>query len=93
MNGGTALAEGAREVIREHVDELVGQLARIIRDGAAAGAFRAVEPDAAAWAVFWATASFHHPAHAAEWSDPGIDAAFEGVWQLLLEGLRSPGTR
>lgn len=88
-----ALAEDAREVIREHVVELVGQLARIIRDGVADGAFRTVDPDGAAWAVFRATASFHHPVHAAEWSDPGIDAAFEGVWRLVMDGLRAPGVR
>jgi AcrR family transcriptional regulator len=88
-----ALAEDARAVIREHVVELVGQLARIIRDGVAEGAFRAVDPDAAAWAVFRATASFHHPVHAAEWSDPGIDAAFDGVWRLVIEGLRAPSAR
>jgi hypothetical protein len=29
--------------------------------------------------------SFDQPVHAPEWSDPGIDAAFEEVWQLLLE--------
>jgi tetracycline repressor-like protein len=75
-------------VIREHVVELVGQLARIIRDGVAEGAFRTVDPDAAGWAVFRATASFHHPVHAPEWRDPGIDAAFEGVWRLVMEGLR-----
>ncbi len=85
-----ALAEDAREVIGQHVIELVGQLARIIRDGVAEGAFRAVDPEAAAWAVLRATASFHHPAHAGEWSDPGIDAAFEGVWRLVLEGLAAP---
>lgn len=88
-----ALAEDAREVIREHVVELLGQVARILRDGVAAGAFRTVDPDAAAWAVFRATASFHHPVHAAEWSDPGIDAAFEGVWRLLMEGLTAPDAR
>ena len=88
-----ALAEDAREVIREHVVELVGQLARIIRDGVAAGAFRTVDPDVAAWAVFRATASFHHPVHASEWSDPGIDAAFEGVWRLVMDGLHAPGAR
>ena len=85
-----AIAEDAREVIREHVAELVGQIARIIRDGVADGAFRTVDPDAAASAVFRATASFHHPVHAAEWSDPGIEVAFEGVWRLVMEGLRAP---
>ncbi len=68
-----ALAEDAREVISQHVAELVGQLARIIRDGVAEGAFRTIDPEAAAWAVFRATASFHHPVHAAEWSDPRED--------------------
>lgn len=85
-----AIAEDAREVIREHVAELVGQIARIIRDGVVDGAFRTVDPDAAASAVFRATASFHHPVHAPEWSDPGIEAAFEGVWRLVMEGLRAP---
>ncbi len=88
-----ALAEDAREVIREHVAELVGQVARIIRDGVVEGAFRAADPEEAAWAVFRATASFHHPVHAGEWGDPGIDAAFEGVWGLVLEGLAAPNTR
>jgi hypothetical protein len=41
-------------------------------------------------AVFQASASFHHPVHAPEWRDPGIDAAFEGVWRLVMEGLRAP---
>jgi len=85
-----ALAEDARAVIREHVAELVGQIARIIRDGVAEGAFRAVDADAAAAAVFRATATFHHPVHAPEWRDPGIDAAFEGVWQLVMDGLAFP---
>jgi hypothetical protein len=72
------------------VAELVGQIARIIRDGVAEGVFRMVDADDAAWAVLRATASFHHPVHAPEWRDPGIDAAFEGVWRLVMEGLRAP---
>lgn len=31
-----------------------------------------------------------YPAHAAEWSDPGIDAAYDDVWQMLMNGLRVP---
>ena len=88
-----AIAEDAREVIREHVAELVGQIAHIIRDGVVAGAFRPVDPAAAAWAVFRATATFHHPVHAPEWRDPGVDAAFDGVWRLVMEGLAAPGNR
>jgi AcrR family transcriptional regulator len=88
-----ALAEEAREVVRRHVEELVEQLAQVIRDGMADGEFRRVDPEIAARAVFDATARFHHPAHAAEWSDPAIDAAFEGVWRLVLDGLSAAGPR
>ena len=66
---------------------LVGQIAAIIADGVARGEFELGDPVAAARAVFDATARFHNPAHAAEWSDPGIDAAFERVWSLVLAGL------
>jgi hypothetical protein len=37
--------------------------------------------------VLVATSRFHHPAHAAEWVDPAIDAAYNDVWQLLMDGL------
>jgi AcrR family transcriptional regulator len=81
------LVAEAREVVRAHVDHLVGQLARIIADGVAQGEFTVADPAAAGRAVFDATSRFHNPAHAPEWSEPGIDAAFEGVWSLVLVGL------
>lgn len=81
------LAGEARDVITAHVEELVGQLARIIADGVERGEFAIDDPDGAARAVFDATGRFHNPVHAAEWYDPGIDAAYEGVWALLLSGL------
>ena len=28
-----------------------------------------------------------HPSHAAEWTDPTLDATFNDVWQLLMSGL------
>jgi len=40
--------------------------------------------------VLIATSRFHHPAHAAEWADPTIDAAYHDVWELLMEGLGAP---
>ena len=58
------------------------------------GTFRTVDPVAAGRAVLVATSRFHHPAHAAEWVDPAVDATFNDVWQLLMDGLRvakSPG--
>lgn len=82
-----ALVAEARNVVKAHVDTLVGQIAQIIADGIARGEFAVTEPFAAARAVFDATARFHNPVHAAEWRDPGIDAAFEGVWTILLGGL------
>jgi Tetracyclin repressor-like, C-terminal domain len=73
------LAAEARDVVRAHVETLVEQLTRIIADGAAQGDFAAEDPRAAARAVFDATSRFHNPAHAAEWSGPQIDAAYQGV--------------
>ncbi|GAB4416404.1 MAG: TetR family transcriptional regulator [Anaerolineae bacterium] len=86
------IAADAREVVKAHVNELIGQLARIIADGIAQGEFTAVDPLTAGRAVFDATSRFHKPTHAAEWSDPGIDAAFEGVWSLILGGLGASKT-
>jgi len=81
------LVSEARGVVMAHVAHLTRQLAQIIADGTARGEFTVANPNTAARAVFDATARFHNPTHAAEWADPAIDAAFEGVWTLLLAGL------
>ncbi len=81
------LAANAQSVVDAHLDELVDLVARIIRAGVKEGAFRAVDPVATGRAVLSATSRFHHPAHAAEWADPAIDAAFDDVWRLLMDGL------
>ncbi|HKP23847.1 MAG TPA: TetR family transcriptional regulator [Dongiaceae bacterium] len=81
------LAADAREVVKGHVDTLVDQAARIIADGIKSGAFSVKDAGSAARSVFDATARFHNPRHAAEWSDPGIDTAFDGVWSLLNAAL------
>ena len=85
------LAADARGVVKAHVETLVGQLARIISDGVAEGAFQASDAKVAARAVFDATGRFHNPAHAAEWSDPSVAAAYEGVRDLVLAGLARRG--
>jgi AcrR family transcriptional regulator len=82
------LAGEAQEVIQAHVEDLVGQIARIIRDGAARGEFAVADPSSAARAVFNATVRFHNPVHAGEWFRPDREAAFEALWSLLLDGLR-----
>jgi AcrR family transcriptional regulator len=88
------LAAGADSVRAAHIEELVELAAMIIRSGVKEGTFRGVDPVAAGQAVLVATYRFHHPAHAAEWGNPGIDAAFDDVWQLLMSGLvKTPRAR
>ncbi len=81
------LAGEARDVVKAHVEHLVAQITQIIRDGIAQGEFATADPVVSARAVLTATIRFHDPAHAAEWSDPDIDAALDAVWSLLLVGL------
>jgi len=82
------LAADAKSVIAAHVEEMIGLVAKIIASGVEEGTFRTVDPMAMGRAVLVATSRFHHPAHAAEWGDPAIGAAYEDVWQLLMDGLR-----
>jgi AcrR family transcriptional regulator len=82
-----AIATEARDVVTEHLRTLAGQIARIVRDGVAAGDFARTDPDVAGRAVLQATARFHHPAHAAEWADDNIDGDLDAVVSLLLAGL------
>jgi AcrR family transcriptional regulator len=81
------LAADAQSVVAAHVNELIGLTAKVIGSGVEEGTFRTVDPMAAGRAVLVATSKFHHPAHAGEWADPSIDAAYNDVWQLLMSGL------
>jgi len=83
----TGLAAQARDVIAMHVDDLAEQISRIVADGVERGEFTVTDPVAAGRAVLDATARFHNPAHASEWTDPDVDAAYERVWSLVLAGL------
>jgi AcrR family transcriptional regulator len=82
-----ALAADAREVVSEHVDHVLQQLATIIAAGIKSGDFRHVDPAATAKAIFDATSRFHYPGMAHLWADPGEDAAFAQLLDLLLTGL------
>jgi AcrR family transcriptional regulator len=82
------LVTDARAVVEKHVDHLVGQLTAIIADGVERGELAVGDPEHAARAIFDATARFHNPAFAPEWSGPGIDEALERVIALLLGGLQ-----
>ena len=81
------LAADAKSVITAHVEEMIGLVATVIASGIDEGTFRTVDPVSAGRAVLVATSKFHHPAHAAEWGDPAVDAALDDVWQLLMDGL------
>ncbi|MEV1069512.1 TetR family transcriptional regulator [Streptomyces sp. NPDC050263] len=76
--------------VGEHIDDLTGQLTSIIEAGVESGAFAAApDPATAARTVFQATARFHDPAYADEWSRPEADADFTALLDLLLRGLRA----
>jgi AcrR family transcriptional regulator len=87
------LAQGARATTAAHVDELISLTATIVRAGVDDGTFRPLDPTTTARSILYATARFHHPIHAPEWTDPGIDAAFDDVWRLLMDGLRTSSNR
>ena len=83
------MAAEAREFVGEHVDHLTAMVTRLIREGTARGEFAPGDPAAMGRAVLSATARFHHPAHASEWSHPDLDRDFEEVWALILSGLKA----
>ncbi|MGH8879002.1 MAG: TetR/AcrR family transcriptional regulator, partial [Stackebrandtia sp.] len=77
-----------RGAVAAHEAALAAQLGDIIGDGVASGEFAVENARRCGWAVFRATARFHHPLHAAEWDDPDIAAELDDVCSLLLDGLR-----
>ncbi|GGX71168.1 TetR/AcrR family transcriptional regulator [Streptomyces hiroshimensis] len=75
--------------VDRHIETMIGQLARIVEGGVRRGEFAAADPAATARALWDATNRFHDPAYAADWSAPGIEAAFDTVCDLLLRGLEA----
>lgn len=84
-----ALVEEFRDSVTRHLETLADHVTRIIADGVESGEFVSRDARASAWAVLNATSRFHNPVHALEWKEPGIDDAFEGVWDLIVSGLRA----
>ncbi|AHH93944.1 TetR family transcriptional regulator [Kutzneria viridogrisea] len=80
------------EPVLAHIERMVGQLARILTDGVAAGQFTAADPLVTARAVWDATDRFHNPVHSGSWDQPGVQDAFEAVCSLVLAGLATAGT-
>ena len=83
----SALAAEAGEAIAEHKGRMQQQIASILAAGVASGDFRELDPAAAARALFDATARFHYPGLSHLWDQPGEDAAFTQLLDLLLAGL------
>ena len=83
------LTLASREVVAAHVDHLADQLGRIVADGMATGEFARGDAATVGLAVLHATARFHHPSHAGEWGEPGLDKELEAVYDLILSGLRT----
>ncbi|MFH0518327.1 TetR family transcriptional regulator [Streptomyces sp. M41] len=83
--------ETAETVVGEHIAELTGQLTDIVSAGADAGAFAAEDPATTAGALFRATDRFHDPHYAREWEQPGVEAEFDALVDLLIRGLRAQG--
>ena len=82
------IAETMREVVGEHVADLLGQLETIIADGVSAGDFSpTLDPAAAARAFLMATASFHHPALIIQKLPSDEEARM--VLAILLAGMRT----
>lgn len=76
------------ELIGEHLTELEGQLASVIASGQSDGSFRpGTEPEVLAHAVFQATAHFHDPGYALEWSRPTAESDLDALLDLVLQGL------
>ncbi|MFI6290872.1 TetR family transcriptional regulator [Nonomuraea sp. NPDC050790] len=74
-------------VIERHIQGLVGQIERILRDGIARGEVSVDDPPVVARAVFDAMNRFHDPVYAGEWGRPGIEEAFDAVWGLVERGI------
>lgn len=83
------LVEENSGTVEAHIDTMVHQIAEIIQDGMERKEFKLAHIQTTARAVFDATAHFHDPAYAGEWSDPKANERFEALWTLILNGLRA----
>ncbi|CCK30192.1 TetR family transcriptional regulator [Streptomyces davaonensis JCM 4913] len=85
----TTLASESSGAVDEHLADLIGQLADIVRAGVESGDFTSADPVTTARAVFQATARFHDPGYHREWELPGAQDEFDAVVDLLARGLRA----
>lgn len=83
------LAAEHSTVSTAHVAFLLEEIRAIVVDGITSGDFAPGEPETIARAIFNATTRFHDPTHAAEWSFPEAEAAYDGLISLILNGIRA----
>lgn len=74
-------------MVHAHIDELAAQLTAILQQGVSAGEFEIEDLPATARAVFEATAHFHDPVYAPEWSHPDAQRAFDTLVSLVVRGI------
>ncbi|WP_042202388.1 TetR family transcriptional regulator [Paenibacillus camerounensis] len=83
-----SVTEEASALIETHIARIIGQLSSIIRRGQEADQLSQAESASTlARALFYATARFHHPAHAYEWQSSLIGQDLKQLWELLARGL------
>jgi len=85
----SALAKSAAHVATAHVAELQHQLAGILEDGAAEGAFRLRDVSRAAAAVQNATLRFHHPQLLLPPAPLPTARELDSVLDLVISGLKA----
>ncbi|MBO4226385.1 MULTISPECIES: TetR family transcriptional regulator [Bradyrhizobium] len=83
------LAREACVVVKGHKECLTDQIAHILSDGVEEGVFEVDDLKATARAIFEATRSLHHPAHADEWADPDLQERTDALLALLFRGLEA----
>ncbi|MER5945170.1 TetR family transcriptional regulator [Streptomyces sp. NPDC001904] len=83
----TVLTTENSEVVDAHIAELLGQLTTILEQGVAQGEFDVPDTTTTVRALFEATAHFHDPVYAPEWTRPDAQEAFGAVVDLVMRGI------
>ncbi|MGW6732991.1 hypothetical protein [Streptomyces sp. NPDC055013] len=73
------------------IGERAGRLSEVVRVARELGAFMAEAPPSRLSALLGATDRFHDPHYSGEWEQPGVEAEFGAVLDLLMRGLRARG--
>lgn len=79
------VTEESANLIVQHINRMTNQMSEIIKRSM----LKVSNPDKLAKSIFYATARFHHPAHAYEWNDPSIVQEFWDLWDLLEKGIQT----